>query len=64
MDSMLLKGDMTHQVWVAVARRCGLICHPLANVPRHVLIRIPTAGESTGWAEGKAEKPWRNGDFK
>ena len=28
-------------VWAAVARRCGLVCHPLANMPRHVLIRIP-----------------------
>ena len=36
------------QVWAAVARRCGLLCHPLANVPRHVLIRIPATGESTG----------------
>ncbi|CAK9082594.1 F-box only protein 21 [Durusdinium trenchii] len=32
-------------VWAAVARRCGLMCHPLANVPRHVLIRIPAGGE-------------------
>eukprot|EP00434_Breviolum_minutum_P016788 symbB.v1.2.014808.t1/scaffold1091.1/size138789/3 len=33
-------------VWAAVARRCGLVCHPLANVPRHVLIRIPATRES------------------
>ncbi|CAK9091541.1 unnamed protein product [Durusdinium trenchii] len=32
-------------VWAAVARRCGLMCHSLANVPRHVLIRIPAGGE-------------------
>eukprot|EP00435_Cladocopium_sp_Y103_P065400 s912_g27.t1 len=38
-------------VWAAVARRCGLICHPLANVPRHVLIRIPAAALSTGPSE-------------
>ncbi|CAJ1431519.1 unnamed protein product [Effrenium voratum] len=33
-------------VWAAVAGRCGLVCHPLANVPRHVLIRIPARAES------------------
>eukprot|EP00438_Fugacium_kawagutii_P013135 Skav233639 [mRNA] locus=scaffold2779:282453:284444:+ [translate_table: standard] len=38
-------GEPAQMVWAAVARRCGLTCHPLANVPRHVLIRIPAAGE-------------------
>eukprot|EP00931_Biecheleriopsis_adriatica_P068360 TRINITY_DN42325_c0_g1_i1.p1 TRINITY_DN42325_c0_g1~~TRINITY_DN42325_c0_g1_i1.p1 ORF type:complete len:411 (-),score=87.63 TRINITY_DN42325_c0_g1_i1:22-1254(-) len=28
-------------VWAAVARRCGLSCHPLAGFPGHVLIRVP-----------------------
>ncbi|CAE7466821.1 Fbxo21, partial [Symbiodinium necroappetens] len=41
-------------VWAAVARRCGLECHPLADMPRHVLIRVPLRASDSAESAGPA----------
>ena len=42
----------TIQVWAAVARRCGLECHPLADMPQHVLIRVPLRASDSAESAG------------
>eukprot|EP00439_Symbiodinium_sp_Y106_P057124 s819_g8.t1 len=41
-------------VWAAVARRCGLECHPLADMPQHVLIRVPLRASDSAESAGPA----------
>ncbi|CAE7497739.1 Fbxo21 [Symbiodinium natans] len=41
-------------VWAAVARRCGLECHPLAGMPQHVLIRVPLRTSESSESAGPA----------